>query len=174
MPSIVYWTYEADCHCLTCAEAKFGPSLPEQSDNFVDGEGNPPHPVFSTDEHLHEGEDNQLPIACGTCHAVIIAHPASAFSGPDVVADGSAGGWSNWEYADALMAFFGMPFELPAHIQAALQDPDWGAEQLESIIQRVNDWLQLGTGGHCVAWSDVDPGCLLLAPVESDGPDSLL
>lgn len=174
MTRIIYWTYEADSHCLECSEKRFGPSLPEQSDNFVDSEGNPPHPVFSTGEHLQEGDDCHLPVACGTCSTNIIEHPASEFSAPDVVADGSGGNYSNWEYADAIVSYLNQPFEIPARVQKSLQDPDWGNEELESVISRANDWLARGTGRHCLTWSDCDPGCLLLAPTETEESDSLL
>lgn len=165
MPSIIAWSYEADHHCCDCTEKRFGADVPESS---RDNEGNPIHPVFSTDEQLSEGEDNRLPLVCGTCRAIVIPHPASQFDGPDVVADGGHGQYNNWEYADCVVTHFGSPFELDLECQKALQCHEWGHEELESVIERMNDWLALGTGGHCVAWSDVDPGVLLLVPVNGD------
>jgi len=173
MPSITYWTYEADCHCTDCAEAKFGPSLPEQSQDFIDSEGNPPHPVFSTDEHLHEGEDCQLPVHCGSCGVEILAHPSDEFCAPDVVADGAHGGYDNLDYVDRILSYLGRPFDVPPVVRKALQDRDWGNAELESVIVRANNWLACGTGRHCLAWSDHESGVLVLTPVDEES-DSLL
>lgn len=77
---IIGYSYEADCHCVECAQKRFGHSpqsiltacvslpiaavefdehgLPDRQD---DNEGNPVHPIFSTDEQLE-------PQHCGDCH----------------------------------------------------------------------------------------------------------
>lgn len=59
---IIAYTYEADIHCCSCAEARFGTQDGRDwvSEDAEDGEGNPVHPVFSTDEL----EDDEV---CGTC-----------------------------------------------------------------------------------------------------------
>ena len=63
MPRIIAYTYDADVHCPDCADAAYaagwlvrsgrhgeydGHGLPM---SLIDSEGNPVHPVFSTDEH---------------------------------------------------------------------------------------------------------------------------
>jgi hypothetical protein len=58
------WTYEADIHCPACARARFGSQVtdaPWPDQTTTDSEGNPPHPVFETDERPDIGE------CCGTC-----------------------------------------------------------------------------------------------------------
>ncbi len=63
---ILGYDYEADHHCVDCAEDRF--PLEEQGrwidEDAVDAEGNPVHPIFSTDE---VGEDE----VCGDCGAAI-------------------------------------------------------------------------------------------------------
>ncbi|MDR0779312.1 MAG: hypothetical protein LBF16_01260 [Pseudomonadales bacterium] len=74
MPHVIAYTYEADVHCPDCTSDRFGPNsaydrlhLPGDFDEHAvpydatDREGNPIHPVFSTDEML-DG-----PYSCGTC-----------------------------------------------------------------------------------------------------------
>lgn len=73
--NIVGYTYEADCHCVPCAQKRsnaggFRKSHPEARADIVDAhglpltatdnEGNPIHPMFSTDEQLE-------PQLCGDC-----------------------------------------------------------------------------------------------------------
>jgi len=45
---VIAYTYEADIHCRTCAIDRF-PTLATTGE-ATDREGNPVHPVFSTDE----------------------------------------------------------------------------------------------------------------------------
>ena len=69
---VIAYTYEADYHCVSCAFDRFGDML--DRDDAVDSEGNPPHPVFSTDEwyanDIFEGNTTAT-LACGTCGEVI-------------------------------------------------------------------------------------------------------
>ena len=64
MPRIIAYTYCADVHCPTCASADADVGILERKPplsldvdehgltfDLVDREGNPVHPVFSTDEH---------------------------------------------------------------------------------------------------------------------------
>lgn len=79
---VIAYTYEADYHCLDCATKRFGhgeqagklavASLPiaavEFDENWIpynqeDNEGNPIHPVFSTDDLENA--------SCGDCHEEI-------------------------------------------------------------------------------------------------------
>lgn len=69
---IIAYTYDADTHCVSCAKITAFRLAPEslnediQYDEHgiavqsVDSEGNPVHPVFSTDEQLE-------PLFCGDC-----------------------------------------------------------------------------------------------------------
>lgn len=63
---IVAYTYDADTHCPSCAEKRWG--LEEHGrwvrEDATDREGNTVHPVFSTDEL----EDLEV---CGTCREMI-------------------------------------------------------------------------------------------------------
>lgn len=74
MTRIIAYTYEADVHCPECAEhaaavglLKRQPPLQLGTDehgiayDLIDSEGNPVHPVFTTDEHgfTHCGECGQ-------------------------------------------------------------------------------------------------------------------
>lgn len=76
MPSIIAYTYEADVHCIDCTREcadvgllKRVPPLRLDTDehgiafDLIDREGNPVHPVFSTDEHDFTH--------CGDCHGEI-------------------------------------------------------------------------------------------------------
>lgn len=69
---IIGYNYEADTHCVICTQRRHVMQpfssvgvnhfdehhLPE---NAHDNEGNPIHPIFSTDEQLE-------PLYCGDCH----------------------------------------------------------------------------------------------------------
>lgn len=62
---VIGYTYEADYHCVDCAEKRFGPGV----DNLgkepkYDNEGNMVHPIFASDE-FEETE------SCGDCGATI-------------------------------------------------------------------------------------------------------
>lgn len=72
---IIGYTYEADCHCVGCTRQRadsggFRKSHPDSRADIVDehgvaltstdSEGNPIHPMFSTDEQLE-------PQYCGDC-----------------------------------------------------------------------------------------------------------
>lgn len=76
---IIGYTFEADCHCVSCAQKRFGYSPAAMADALKlpiaavefdehglpvrqeDNKGNPIHPMFSTDFQL-------VPQACGDCH----------------------------------------------------------------------------------------------------------
>ena len=63
MPRIIAYTYAADVHCPACADAAYAAGWLVRSGrhgeydehglpmSLIDSEGNPVHPVFSTDEH---------------------------------------------------------------------------------------------------------------------------
>lgn len=65
---IIAYQFDADVHCVDCAKKTvFGvPDSETECDEHgifidaVDSEGNPVHPVFSTDEQLE-------PLFCGDC-----------------------------------------------------------------------------------------------------------
>ena len=73
MPRIIAYTYCADVHCPCCADAAYAAGWLVRSGrqgeydahglpmSLIDGEGNPVHPVFSTDEHDFT--------SCGDCGA---------------------------------------------------------------------------------------------------------
>lgn len=62
MPRIIAYTYDADVHCPGCADAAYAAGWLVRSGrqgeydehglpmSLIDSEGNPVHPVFSTDE----------------------------------------------------------------------------------------------------------------------------
>jgi len=66
----IAYTYEADHHCPTCTEARFGKD--ERGDiageGSEDSEGNPIGAIFSWDEWSTEPGDT---LACGNCHDVL-------------------------------------------------------------------------------------------------------
>ena len=73
MPRIIAYTYCADVHCPGCADAAYAAGWLVRSGrqgeydehglpmSLIDGEGNPAHPVFSTEEYWV--------YACGDCGA---------------------------------------------------------------------------------------------------------
>jgi hypothetical protein len=84
---IIAYTYDADVHCPDCAKYDVGmrrlvlphpvpvSSLDEHglSDQLLDRERNPIHPVFDIDETSADlrAEDGGGPLACGDCHTTI-------------------------------------------------------------------------------------------------------
>ena len=67
----IAYTYEADHHCPSCAEARFGrDEYGDIASGVKDGEGNEPGAMFSWEEWYNIGYGNQT-LACGTCHDVI-------------------------------------------------------------------------------------------------------
>lgn len=49
---IIGYTYDADIHCVGCAEKRFGAGVDALgAEPKQDSEGNEVRPVFSTDEH---------------------------------------------------------------------------------------------------------------------------
>ena len=72
---IIGYAYEADHHCIDCAQSRTfkrepNPDLHGQDANgipydAIDNERNPIHPMFSTDEHSPHGE------YCRDCHKEI-------------------------------------------------------------------------------------------------------
>jgi hypothetical protein len=72
-PRVIGYTWSADVHCIACTRAAHVAGaferdvLPERDDengipeNARDAEGNPLHPIFSTDEFPEDGE------FCGDC-----------------------------------------------------------------------------------------------------------
>lgn len=80
MTRIISYTYEADVHCPECARERFrgGTTLRHQRGGLydtgpsdengvgtsaIDSDGNPVHPVFSTDEHCFTH--------CGDCWSAL-------------------------------------------------------------------------------------------------------
>lgn len=58
------WMYDAAIHCPACATKRLSSAVTEYpwpDTTAVDSEGNPPHPVFETDEIPDDGEH------CDTC-----------------------------------------------------------------------------------------------------------
>ena len=94
---IIAYTYEADVHCVECTKERFSwvkkywgypedvlddehgipTNLDDNGRSYLDdNEGNPVHPLFSTDEwqefdawFLEENPTQYL--ACGDCHGII-------------------------------------------------------------------------------------------------------
>jgi hypothetical protein len=65
MVNVIGYTYEAGDHCIDCATERFG----MDNNGFVpadaiDNEGNPIHPIFSTDEWWNEIPDS---LNCEDC-----------------------------------------------------------------------------------------------------------
>ncbi len=58
------YTYNADMHCVRCAEQRFSAET-LRKDTARDNEGNSAHPVFASDEAPPCGE------YCGTCGDVL-------------------------------------------------------------------------------------------------------
>lgn len=61
--SIVAWTFDADYHCIACAEQRY-PQLAIFNAVVLDREGNECHPVFSWEEGWEDS-------GCGDCHEYI-------------------------------------------------------------------------------------------------------
>lgn len=62
MTTTIGYTYDADTHCLDCTVNRFGDAIDFQSDQgAIDSEGNPVHPIFTTDETSPAGQ------WCGSC-----------------------------------------------------------------------------------------------------------
>jgi hypothetical protein len=59
------YTYEAGTHCVPCAKSRFGDELETEA---LDNEGNPPFPIFASDDFCPCGE---WCLSCG----VLIAEP---------------------------------------------------------------------------------------------------
>ena len=63
--TVIGYTFNADCYCPTCTRQAFPDgnldAHYEDADCPIDGEGNPIHPIFSTDENPKEG------VHCGHC-----------------------------------------------------------------------------------------------------------
>lgn len=77
---VIGYAYDADLHCVGCAEKRFGD--PDR-DGVTDSEGNPVHPLFSTEETRAHGEH------CGDCGEEI-APPWCAEGGSDECEDDRA------------------------------------------------------------------------------------
>ena len=69
MPTIIAYAYDADYHCTGCTRQRYLKGTLTQSHICIDEhglpeliyrEGNPVHPVFSTDENAYSQN-------CGTC-----------------------------------------------------------------------------------------------------------
>ena len=61
----VGYTYEADHHCPTCAEERFGPKVHDDITPPVDREGNEVGAVLSTSEFFES-------VHCGDCGELIL------------------------------------------------------------------------------------------------------
>lgn len=73
--NVIAYTYDADYHCPACAEERFrGITHGLEPSDFQDSEGNPPHPLFDTDEwfanDIYEG-NSKATLYCGDCHEII-------------------------------------------------------------------------------------------------------
>ena len=63
---IYYWTYEADCYCVPCAEARF--TVAALFDGTArDSEGHAPYP-----QGFPDTEEWERGIECGACGAVCV------------------------------------------------------------------------------------------------------
>lgn len=75
MMELIAYTYDADYHCTGCAYDRFPGMNSGNSDEYRDSEGNPPHPLFDTDEwyanDMYEG-NTKATLGCSTCHEVIL------------------------------------------------------------------------------------------------------
>lgn len=67
---VIGYTYDADVHCIACAEKRFGASaLSDDADSpAIDGEGNEVHAMLAGEEHSEDGSA----VHCGTCGDEII------------------------------------------------------------------------------------------------------
>ncbi len=61
---VIGYAYDADIHCLQCAEQRFGDKLNDE--NTKDSEGNSIHPVFGGDENANDEH-------CGDCGEKLIS-----------------------------------------------------------------------------------------------------
>ena len=133
MTTIIYWTYMADTHCTECAGTAFGA---EALDNGTarDGEGNPVHPVFSTDEGRIDEWDKCMSVTCGTCRNAIVESPYDELQ---ITLDGGIGGYSATDYADAIadvVSECGKTLPMTAERRAGLEDQEWQWETLEEVM----------------------------------------
>jgi len=73
---VVAWQYEADRHCLDCADKRFAGQWAAAGE-AVDNEGNTVHPLFVDElsnikyETIHIEHEQWHGLACGTCREVI-------------------------------------------------------------------------------------------------------
>lgn len=56
--SIIGWTFEADVHCVACAESRY-PRLADGNIRLIDREGNECYPLFKWDDITD--------MSCGDC-----------------------------------------------------------------------------------------------------------
>jgi hypothetical protein len=80
--TVIAYTYDADYHCIDCTKKYVRNNEPPESvqavldgeEEYSDSEGNPIHPVFSTDEwyanDIYEG-NAKATLSCSTCGNVI-------------------------------------------------------------------------------------------------------
>lgn len=78
MVSIVCYSYDAAYHCVACTRKRFAGGAGERDENgvpmdAVDSEGNPVHPVFSTDETPADISPDKggYTVTCDDCFEVI-------------------------------------------------------------------------------------------------------
>jgi hypothetical protein len=80
---VIAYAYDADHRCIDCTKEYIKATVPDIEEvekilegmrDFEDSEGNPIHPLFSTDEwyanDIYEGNDSAT-LACGTCGEII-------------------------------------------------------------------------------------------------------
>lgn len=86
MTQITCYTYEADYHCIDCAEERF-PMLTELHNNrATDSEGNPIGVVFSTDSDFNNGSLFGG-VECGTCFDEIIESESNGYEDQESIHD---------------------------------------------------------------------------------------
>ena len=57
---VIGYSFDADQHCIVCAEGHFGPAVLYPDTTCTDSEGNPVHPIFA-------GDDGASEEVCGDC-----------------------------------------------------------------------------------------------------------
>ena len=152
MIDITHWCYNADTHCHACAEKAFGIQALED-DTARDGEGNPVHPVFSTDEGPIDEWGKRMSVFCGTCITQIYESP---YDDLEVTLDGSYGGISALEYAERIASVVHDCGKKLTLDRSALCDKEWDFEELDRVISDAFDLT-----GIIFDWNSGYPGCMM-------------
>lgn len=86
---IIGYTYEADHHCIECAQKRF-PALKEHEELrfpfVVDSEGNEVRAVYDTDEWYDLSDDapEVQSLGCGDCFTQIAEHDTEHVTSSDI------------------------------------------------------------------------------------------